>query len=99
MEIIKLVLLGLGLIEGLVICYEQHWRNRLLKWNNSLIDIMNKAQELEKGKKARRDIEGTFKNAMQDGYRKNDKGQYVPVKPNSNPYAIRPHLGDDEDEV
>ena len=91
------IMLVIGAIEGLVICIEMHRRNTLLKENTILIDTMNKAKELEK--KTRRDIEGTFQNPLQDGYRKNDKGQYTPIKPNGNPYAIRPHLGDDEDEV
>lgn len=93
MEIIGII----GLIEGFLLLIEMHRRNTLLKWNNAFIDTLNKAQELEK--KTRRDIDGTFGNPLQDGYRKNTKGQYTPVRPNGNPYAIRPHLGDDEDEV
>lgn len=97
MEILN-ILIGIGLVEGLFICYTQYKRNALLKSNNLLIDTLNKAQELEK--KTRRDVEGTFHNPLQDGYRKNSQGLYEPVKPTRNPYAIRPHLGDDEkDEV
>lgn len=87
----------LGLIEGLILIIEMHRRNRFIKENNLLIDTMNKAKELDK--KTRRDIEGTFRNTMQDGYRINNRGQFTPIKPNGNPYAIRPHLGDDEDEL
>lgn len=95
MEII--IVLSIGLIEGLVLCIEMHRRNELIRMNNLLIDTMQKAKELEEN--SRRKVEGTFGNPMQDGYRRNDKGQYTPIKPNGNPYAIRPRLGDDEDEV
>jgi hypothetical protein len=97
MEIVKIVVFVIGAIEGLFLCIETHRRNNLLLWNNTLIDTIKTAQELEK--KSRRDTEGRFGNPMQDGYRKNDKGQYTPIKPNGNPYAIRPHLGDDDNEL
>lgn len=97
MEIIGLIILGLGLLEGLVLCVEMHKRNALLRANNLLIDTIQKAKELDDN--ARRKVDGTFGNPLQDGYRKNKRGQYVPIKPNNNPYAIRPSLGDDEDEV
>lgn len=103
MEIVGLVILGIGVLEGLVLCIEMHKRNNLLKWNNSLIHVLEEAQKLGKeqelDKNPRRNVEGTFSNPLQDGYRKNKKGQYVPIKPNNNPYAIRPHIGDEEDEV
>lgn len=84
MEIINLVILGLGVIEGLVLCIEMHRRNELLRANNLLIDTMQKVKELEDRRKAT----GTFSDPLGDMYRKNTKGLYRPVKP---------YRGDEED--
>lgn len=92
--------MAIGVIEGAILCVEMIKRNILIKKNNLLIDSLQKAGELREkvDKKPRREVEGAFKNPLQDGYRKNKKGLYTPVKPNSNPYAIRPNLGDDEED-
>lgn len=63
------------------------------------ITVKHEGEEKEEVRTSRREVNGFFQNPMQDGYRKNTKGQYTPIKPNNNPYAIRPHLGDEEDEV
>ena len=53
-----------------------------------------KQSEVEKVERtSRREVNGTFKNPLGDGYRTNAKGQYVPIHPNS-----RMLDGSDEDD-
>jgi hypothetical protein len=63
------------------------------------ITVKYEGEGKEEARTSRREVNGLFQNPMQDGYRKNTKGQYTPIKPSNNPYSIRPHLGDEEDEV
>lgn len=44
--------------------------------------IQRKPEKEEDARATRRDVYGTFQNPLGDGYRKNKKGQYVPVRPN-----------------
>lgn len=56
--------------------------------------MKHNSEEAEKDERAsRREVNGTFKNPLGDGYRKNVKGQYVPIHPNS-----RMLDGSDEDD-
>jgi len=50
-------------------------------------------KEDEEEHRGRRDIYGTFKNPLADSYRKNQRGQYVPIRPNE---KMIEHSGDDE---
>lgn len=69
-------------LEGFFICLKQDERNDLLK------------KEMQEDEKdvcvSRRKTNGVFRNPLGDGYRKNSKGLYEPIKPN--------RMGDDEDD-
>lgn len=57
--------------------------------------MKHNSEEAEKEERtSRREVNGTFKNPLGDGYRKNVKGQYVPIRPNSRMLG-----GDDEDDL
>ena len=45
--------------------------------------LYKKEDVKESERTSRRDVYGTFKDPLGDSYRKNTKGQYVPVQPNS----------------
>lgn len=40
-------------------------------------------EEIEGAHANRRDVHGTFKTPLGDSYRRNTRGQYVPIQPNS----------------
>ena len=40
-------------------------------------------EELEGARTSRREVYGTFKSPLGDSYRRNTKGLYVPIQPNS----------------
>lgn len=54
---------------------------------------LEEEEEEEDAHTTRRDVHGTFKHPLGDSYRKNTKGQYVPIRPNS-----RMIDGDDEED-
>lgn len=45
--------------------------------------LYGKEEKVEKRVTSRREVYGTFQNPLGDSYRKNNKMQYVPIKPNS----------------
>lgn len=56
--------------------------------------LYKKKDEPKEGKVGRREITGTFGNPLGDNYRRNTRGQLVPIKPNSKMLD-----GDEEDEI
>lgn len=56
--------------------------------------VYDKDEKEERVHTSRREVYGTFHNPLGDTYRKNEKHQYVPIKPNSKMLD-----GDDVDEI
>ena len=55
--------------------------------------ILAKKEDTEDTRTTRRDVYGTFSNPLADTYRRNKRGQYVPIRPNE---KMIEHSGDDE---
>lgn len=91
MEIVLYILVGIITLEGLYACYKLYERNKLIK-DDLTQKLIERAKENERT--ARRDVNGTFGNPLADKYRKNEKGQYVPIRPNSKMID-----GDEDDDV
>lgn len=78
LEVVKVLVLFMIAIEGALILY----------------DKKDKEEEKESAHTSRRDVYGTFHNPLGDTYRKNNRSQYVPIRPNSKMLD-----GDEEDGV
>lgn len=85
MEIILVVLFILQTI------YFTAWAFNICKKVDTLNSNINKA------KRTRREVTTKdFGNPMQDGYRRNKRGQYIPIKPSRD--IITSHIGDEEED-
>lgn len=62
---------------GLVICDTKE------KTKEALKKEIKEEMEVEGARTTRRDVYGTFKTPLGDSYRRNTRGLYVPIQPNS----------------
>lgn len=83
MEIIE----GLKIVLLFIIAYEGAW---------FIIKNPPKKEEPKDERTTRRDVYGIYKNPLGDSYRKNQRKQYVPIKPGA---KMIESSGDEEDEI
>lgn len=78
MEIVKIILEFIIAIEIGLILYDMRLSEKQM---DEIAEEVKR--DLEGEHISRREIHGTFQNPLADSYRKNTRGQYVPIQPNS----------------
>lgn len=76
-EVLKILILFMMAIELALIIYDTKDNTEELKKQ------IKKELEEEGASTSRREVYGTFKTPLGDSYRRNTKGLYVPIQPNS----------------
>lgn len=81
-ELLKILFLMMIAIELGLIIYDIKAPAKD-KIKEELKEEILKEMEEEGAHTTRRDVHGTFKTPLGDSYRRNTRGQYVPIQPNS----------------